>query len=164
MKIDSDSYLGSNIFVGQAIYSIKTCLLRKTISNRRVLNNNVNIFISNILWTTHFGINRTLLIMHYELCIEKAHGCVISPRRGSILPPVALPMVAYKRLRMVTPCGRKKRSSDQQYRQLRSLWSLKSGYEWSRTADDRSGQQISSFASSVARHSPIYRQLYPLSW
>ena len=83
MKIDSDSYLGSNIFVGQAIYSIKTCLLRKTISNRRVLNNNVNIFISNILWTTHFGINRTLLIMHYELCIEKAHGCVISPRRGS---------------------------------------------------------------------------------
>ena len=49
MKIDSDSCLGSNLFVGQAVYSIKTCPFGKTISNRRVLNNNVNILISNIL-------------------------------------------------------------------------------------------------------------------
>ena len=49
MKIDSDSYLGSNMFVGQAVYSIKSCPLGKTISNRRVLNSNVNILISNIL-------------------------------------------------------------------------------------------------------------------
>ena len=32
-------------------------------------------------------------------------------------------------------------------RQLRSLWSLTSGYEWSRPAGERSGHQISSIAS-----------------
>ena len=61
MKIDSDSCLGSNLFVDQAVYSIKTCPLRKTISNRRVFNIDTNTFIFNILRTTHFGINRTLL-------------------------------------------------------------------------------------------------------
>ena len=71
MKIDSDSCLGSKLFVGQAVYSVKTCPLGKTISNRRVFNSDTNTFIFNILRTTHLGINRTLLIMHYKLCIKK---------------------------------------------------------------------------------------------
>ena len=33
------------------------------------------------------------------------HGCVISPRCGSVLPPAALPMVACKRLLMCRPTG-----------------------------------------------------------
>ncbi len=62
MKIDSDSCLGSNLFVGQVVYSVKTCPFGKTISNRRVFNSDINILIFNILQTTHFGINRTLLM------------------------------------------------------------------------------------------------------
>ena len=66
MKIDSDSCLVSNLFVGQAVYSVKTCPFGKTISNRRVFNSDNNALILNILRTTHFGVNRTLLTIYFK--------------------------------------------------------------------------------------------------
>ncbi len=66
MKIDSDSCLGSNLFIGQAVYSVKTCPFGKTISNRRVFNSDYNALILNILRTTHFGVNRTLLVFSHK--------------------------------------------------------------------------------------------------